>query len=100
MADTINASDFCDAINDLLSCVSELNDIENMVDNIELGHLEETTTGLKMDEPIRQYALSYYKQQWSEKMLDILGICKALSTYTDVSDDGKCFYLDWAVNRR
>ena len=87
MADTINTSDFCDAIGDLLSCVSELNDIENMIDNIELGHLEESTTGLEMGEPVR-------------KMLDILGICKALSTYADVTDDGKCFYLDWAVNRK
>lgn len=98
--DTINTTDFYKTLNDLLGYVSELDDISNIEENIELGHLEETTTGLEMDEPIRKFALSYYKQQRAEKMLAILSICNELGTYTDVTDDGKCLDLDWMVCRK
>lgn len=98
--DTINMSDFYKALNDLLGYVSELDDISNIEENIELGHLEESTTGLEMDEPIRQFALSHYKRQQAEKMLAILSICNELGTYTDVTDDGMCMCLDWTVNRK
>lgn len=98
--DTINMSNFYEEINDLLECVSDLDDAGRMVEAIELGHLEESTTGLEMDEPIRKFALSHYKRQQAEKMLAILGICNELGTYTDISDDGKVLDLDWTVNRK
>lgn len=98
--DTINMTEFYESIDTLLECVSELEDADKMVENIELGYLEESTTGLTMDEPIKQFALAHYKRQQAEKALMILSICNDLGTYTDVTDDGKFHGLDWTVNRK
>lgn len=98
--DTIAVADFYKALNDLLGLVSEFTDVSNTIGNITLGHLEESTTGLEMDEPIKQYALSYYKHQQMDKIQAIFGVCKELSMYDNVMDDEKRHYLDWAVNLR
>lgn len=98
--DKIDRSKFYEALNELLGYIREIDDDTTMIENIELGHVEETTSGCELDDVVRKFAVSHYEEHRAKKMLMVLTICNELGFYDDIRNDGKCAGIDWQVNKK